>query len=526
MDANIAPTVTIKKQVCLRRKTPNKTKQLNACRKITACVFFLAWSLFSFSQNWLLVNPNYIYNYYTSNPSVASASIWIDSTKNNNTFFLNRIIAPCDTCISAQLVNDYYDTSYVLSNQPSFLQRKLTALNKGVYSFTDPGNIVIHIADTLYANWLFDSSNNIYAQLISKAAISIFSSVDSIQLIKLSSGDTIIVSKNYGILQYPIAYTGHAYYRLAGIEGINKGLQTLKFKDFFNFSVGDVFQYATGDNNFIFYPPLFTQGIKKIQILKCIQHTDTISYQVKTTLLDSQWVGGYKPVYTYSTSTDTIIYIDSANHFTNLYAKQMVPVVTTQYGSITTPAINQLQVDIDAKGLAAKRYGITCPNIYPDSTNYGVASSVDTINPYLYLIRNEVLILGREAKAGLGITSDVYNNNDEAKTICLTGYVKGTDTVGIVTPDAQLMSIATNKSTSLWEIILFPNPAHESCTIQFSSLFSGSIEIYDNAGQRVFLNNIANSLSCKIDISNFSAGIYLVKCSTQNSFITKKIIIQ
>jgi len=498
---------------------------LNPSKKIFATALFSLCSFFSFSQNWQLINPAYKYNYYTINSSVATATVWVDSIK-NNTSYLNRIIAPCDTCISAQLVNDLYDTAYVLSNQPTFLQRKITVLNNGIYNLIDRGNIVIHTTDTISATWLFDSINNIHAQLISKTTAAVFSLIDSVQFIKLSCGDTIILSKNYGILQYPKTYANNQSYKLAGIEGINKGLQTFKFKDFFNSSAGDVFQYSINNQSYIFLPPLFTQGLKKITILNRIKNTDTISYQIKTTLLDSTWLGGNAATTTFSTSIDTLTFIDSANHFTNLYANQLVPVaVSPMFGFLTTPAINQLQMDIDTNNLPVKRYGITCPNTTSNNSNYGLASSVDTINPSLYLIRNGMLILGREATLGLGITSDVYNSYDEIKTTCLTSYVKGTDTVGNIIPDAQLSVIAKNKKSPA-SMIIFPNPSHDQITITFSSPCKGNIEIYNNAGQSVFSDNVNNSAQYKIDISNFSAGIYLVKYNYNNSFITKKIIIQ
>ena len=485
---------------------------------------FSLWSVLSFSQNWQLINPAYKYNYYNTNSSIISASIWVDSVK-NNTYYLNRIIAPCDTCHNSKLVNDFYDTAYVLSNQPIFLQRKFTVYND-IYNFRDRGNIIIHTSDILNTSWLFDSINNISAQLISKTTASIFSINDSVQVIKLSCGDTIIISKNYGIIQYPKTYGNNQYYKLAGIEGISKGLQTVKFKDFFNFSVGDVFQYSINNQNYIFTPPLFTEGLKKITILNRIKNTDTINYLVRTTLLDSTWLGGSPSTTTFSTSIDTLTFIDSTNHFTNLYPNQLVPVaVPSQFAFITTPAINQLQIDIDTNNLCVKRYGVVCPNTTHSNTNYGVASSVDTINPYLYLVRNGVLILGREAKVGLGITSDVYNNYDELKTLCLTSYVKGVDTVGTIIPDAQLSSITANNINSL-SINVFPNPANDKINITFSSLYKGEIEIYNNSGQQVFTDSVNNTSQYKMDICNFNAGIYLVKCNYNNSFITKKIIIQ
>lgn len=514
---------TIKKQVRLIKKKQNNS--LPGIKKITLFVLFFLWNVFSFSQNWQLINPAYKYNYYTANPAIATATIWVDSAK-NNTCYLNRIIAPCDTCISAHLANDFYDTAYVLSNQPTFLQRKLMMLNNAAYNLLDKGNIIIQTKNNLNTSWLFDSINNITAQVISKTTATVLSLVDSVQCIKLSCSDTIIISKTYGILQYPTSYGSGKYYRLAGIEGLNMGLQTFKFKDFFNFSAGDVFQYDINDQNFVFTPPLFTQGIRKVTILNRLKNTDTISYQVKTTLLDSTWLGGSPAAITFSVSIDTLTFIDSANHFTNLYADQLVPItISSMFGFISTPAINQLQLGLDANNFPVKRYGVVCPNTINDISNYGLASSVDTINPYLYLIRNGILILGREAKLGLGITSDVYNNYDELKTTCLTAYIKGTDTVGTIMPDAQVTSIPVNNVPGS-DILIFPNPAKDKIDISFPFLYKGKLFIYNNSGQQVFSDHVNNVSQYRLDISNFSPGIYLVKCNYNNSCITKKIIIQ
>ncbi|MEO8759959.1 MAG: hypothetical protein ABI388_02750, partial [Bacteroidia bacterium] len=136
-------------------------------KKIFAIILFSFSSILCFSQNWQLLNPAYKYNFYTTNQSIVAATVWVDSIK-NNTSYLNRIVTPCDTCISAHLANDFYDTAYVLSNQPTFLQRKLLILPNGSYNLIDKGNVMIHTTDTLNSTWIFDSINNINAQLIAK----------------------------------------------------------------------------------------------------------------------------------------------------------------------------------------------------------------------------------------------------------------------------------------------------------------------------------------------------------------------
>ncbi|AXG68183.1 hypothetical protein KORDIASMS9_00373 [Kordia sp. SMS9] len=68
---------------------------------------------------------------------------------------------------------------------------------------------------------------------------------------------------------------------------------------------------------------------------------------------------------------------------------------------------------------------------------------------------------------------------------------------------------------------LYPNPSKGTLNIQTNTIGSVSVNMYDMLGKEVFTaNNVTNS----IDISNLNNGMYIVKISTNDGSITKKII--
>ena len=70
----------------------------------------------------------------------------------------------------------------------------------------------------------------------------------------LSSGDTLILSKNYGIIRFPERYGTQQYYRQIGIKGPEKGFRFPSAKEVFSFSIGDKFEYKTANINSRAYP--------------------------------------------------------------------------------------------------------------------------------------------------------------------------------------------------------------------------------------------------------------------------------
>ena len=78
-----------------------------------------------------------------------------------------------------------------------------------------------------------------------------------------------------------------------------------------------------------------------------------------------------------------------------------------------------------------------------------------------------------------------------------------------------------------FDVSLFPNPAKQSVSIEFSHASLSEqielIDIYDVNGKKVYTSN---SYKKAIDIRNMDAGIYFVKVQIKNIQLSKKLIIQ
>ncbi len=75
------------------------------------------------------------------------------------------------------------------------------------------------------------------------------------------------------------------------------------------------------------------------------------------------------------------------------------------------------------------------------------------------------------------------------------------------------------------DVIIFPNPANETVTIDFGKLPANTIEIYNNEGELIYFSELKTKPGYNFDIATslFANGIYLVKINTDTKIITKKI---
>ncbi|CAN5568285.1 hypothetical protein BH11BAC1_BH11BAC1_30430 [soil metagenome] len=86
-----------------------------------------------------------------------------------------------------------------------------------------------------------------------------------------------------------------------------------------------------------------------------------------------------------------------------------------------------------------------------------------------------------------------------------------------------------NESYSSLNLIIFPNPAAGKLHLQFGQtidLINYSVEMYSLTGDKIFSVKSINKLKTEIDISNFSAGIYLLKAGNGVHLLSTKIVVQ
>lgn len=160
------------------------------------------------AQNWQLINPDYHYHYliYDSEgqqtDTLDAYTVRIDST-DGDTSYLNQWF-PEERIFFDRVLVDIYN--------PHFLQKEMITSEEGEITFRNPGDLHLSLTSEVGANWMFDSTAALIAQLESIYETETYGQQDSVKLIQLSSGDQILLSKSFGILQFPKSYGQGEYY--------------------------------------------------------------------------------------------------------------------------------------------------------------------------------------------------------------------------------------------------------------------------------------------------------------------------
>ena len=469
-------------------------------------------SLSLFSQNWSLINSNYTYNYAVD--EVYELSIYAESISLNGsdtTFFINKIVVNCDTCSG-----EGYGA--LLRNQPTFFQKEVTKkVNKYIFSDSLSFSILSHAESN--DTWIFDTLNNINAEVVSKTYESVFGISDSIKYIRLSNNDSIIISKNYGIIRFDVPDTSS--YLLIGIEKPTENLGYIvpKFHDFFNFNIGDVYQYrnqqccSNGGGNWE-YRIKYTILSKEVNgdTIKYIRQKDFAGYSV----FHCSWFSPIDSFYNYT--TDTVIFIDSVLHFTNnlnyeLYSELFpVPYVSSD----DTIYYESTEVSIE-NGITTKQFRINPTGIEPY---------------YFYLPENPDILLIDENrikkiyKTGLGLTYQHFGWFEADSFEELIGYVKNGDTTGIVYGDDVYLQTKEIKGLGN-EFIIYPNPAKEYITVKFNNTERKQISdifIYNVSGKIVKRISV-NKNAVKINTNTLKSGVYFVNIITKDGISQRRKLI-
>ena len=127
--------------------------------------------------------------------------------------------------------------------------------------------------------------------------------------------------------------------------------------------------------------------------------------------------------------------------------------------------------------------------------------------------------------------NDGTGDNDDTED--LTGLSTGTYTV-IVTDSlgcSDSISVFVDNVSSVIEnngkgnITLFPNPSDGLFNVNLSNYSNTTIEVVDIIGNTIaVVQNPGNSN--RIDISGESAGVYLVKITSREKLITRRIVVR
>jgi len=475
---------------------------------------------FSHAQNWAPLNKNEKFNYRLTGAKTVSAQIKVDSAKlvnGDSVYYLNRIAKiNCDSC---------FEGYSITSNLPQFLQKQVTLKGNGVYNFTDTLNLALYALCPLNYSWLYDTTNGISAQMTDLDTDIIFGTVDSIRTIQLSTGDTIILSKSYGIIRYPYKYgVVDSFYTLTGIEGLNVGEKLPNFKDMFNWNVGDIFEYSYYFSYSESLGGATYNGTMKLTVKSKYQNGDTLKYEVSQ-LSGLLLTGLGRPTYTSKIVTDTLVFIDSVNHFANNYPNQLSDSNGYKFkdyfssGGISTPGYTYFGSDSTGKTTIQ----LYQPTVYDTLITERVA--------YSYI--NVVPPNTGTYTQGLGITAYNFCNDYDASIYGygyteawgMTAYRKGNDTVGTLTPDSVLQATATTAPQPQQQAKVYPNPANNYITVALKDIQQSTITLNNLQGQLIKKENTNSNLTT-IDISELPAGMYLLSITTETGTEYVKVVKQ
>ena len=214
---------------------------------IISCLLFLSYTLIA--QDWQLLNRDYHYHFIPSPPrhnpiiidTLSPITIRVDSLDGFSSF-MNK---------AATLVPGELDPSY--KNRIQFLQEKFTEQPDGSVWFHNPHTFVIFPPSTPIP-WTFDTLANVQVIQEEIGPSETYGEEDSIRTLVLSSGDSLVLSKKFGILRFPTRYSlreefhsprgdSYRYFQQVGISGPDKGVFFPSLEEIFSFSIGDSFEY-------------------------------------------------------------------------------------------------------------------------------------------------------------------------------------------------------------------------------------------------------------------------------------------
>lgn len=256
---------------------------------VIICVLFAQQVL---AQDWAPLRKGWVYNYTIGNDKSNVYCLWIDSSRiidGNTVSYLNRVYDREHPTYTSP--NSGEPQMAFLGKLPQFLGLELRQKNGQLY-IIQPGNRqqLILPAAKLSETWLFDAGKNITATVSSIKQEAIYGIYDSIKTIVLSSGDTIRLSRNIGLLQFPLFDHARHYY-LKGIEGPDVGLQVPNFKSIYDFQIGDKFEYLHKQPLYDSMGKMYVSNIiEQYSITSKTESGNGFSYEVKGYLKDEKGI--------------------------------------------------------------------------------------------------------------------------------------------------------------------------------------------------------------------------------------------
>lgn len=463
--------------------------------------FFLLFSPFGKSQNWSpLIQGERHHFVETENPSLIS-TIWIENVitfEGDSISQLNKI-AVREDCPD-------FVCGFRLNAQ-QFLQASFSRLSgSDQYLFQGERNFTIQAFAEIGDTWIFDNNEGapVQAEVTAIEEGTVLGIIDSLKTIQLSNNQILVLSKKHGIVQFPVYWEGTVY-ELIGLQNAALGVVIPSFAAYYNFEVGDVFQY---DNTESINPgtPDNRQRIFKYTILDKQMEGDTV-FRYSARLVGQEIVTEFMPVVTQVLDTIELEFRDTAflpvNQFSGQYTR-IGQVAEHLLGTSEGFGLAVVQCFLEEDGSVRKTMGefFTNPSMFEVDENDPTIGHI--LGPDTYF---------EEYIEGCGMIEMQMSWFEVWEYRTLTGFIKGGVQTGEITPDDLLLPTEEllQKSISIW---LSPNPTNALLTVESETSLTANqqLQIYDASGKLVFIHqNKALGQKLELDVSHLPKGTYFLK---------------
>ncbi|MES2130807.1 MAG: T9SS type A sorting domain-containing protein [Bacteroidota bacterium] len=514
---------------------------------------FVISSMRLLAQNWSAFNPSYRYNYSLENEGYTTAVVFADSTLTSGSdqvFSLNRIVLKCDVQNSFMQAEGCTDTSYWLANQPQFLQRRIVYSGQD-YRLSDTSNYIIKHLEPIGSPWVFNATYSITAQVQSKIQKNIFGTVDSVKIILLSTADTILLSKQFGIIKYPAKFGLSSYYKLRGIENkasydVNAlyGEKVPNYYDFFKLKPGVKLYYSMQN--------MYNDGCEgSLYGIYTVLNSSLTGTVVANTMRE-QFIGckSFSACNTYP-NPHCQNFFGGPNPGTPYYNLSALQTSTIQsnstdpYATSNTAYNTGYNNELKSLGFGVyfvmkfgmtdnlhfyKSYGASClsKHIRSNPLNEGTYEGIrlmptNTTNLYLSDVPISYNAAGGTYITDYGMVSN-YNLVFESMYLyCTSLIIDGNDSLG----GTSALTMSINDAIKQDQLTrVYPNPARYDLTVlvPYEAQTHGYLILTDALGNSLKAIKINGEESLKLNIENLSSGIYFLKIESDKYRRTFKIV--
>lgn len=494
------------------------------------------------AQNWSFFNSAYRYNYEFNNAGIITNVLFADTVSlngNDSVFNLNRIVAECINRCATTTVTVPSGSRYFIKNLPQFLQGKIIKLPGGWTHLQDTTSQYFLSTGQIGSSWTFDSSNAISASVVASGIRNVLGQSDSVRVILLNGADSIIVSKNFGVLKFPLPYAQNKYYTLVGIERNRYYDQTALYGqkvingwDIHNYQVGDVFCIEK-------------DGTDAKNISGPISHN---YFQQSTITSKSITANGY--MYTtdqyrfgYGISLSSLVYkvdgyyVNSVPLNFNITTNTIMPENSIYPGKLVMTGDDLDDYHFNFQP-GAENVGVLAKDLNGSnykclgglqSSNTAVAAPAGTVvgldgfivnspgNPKILesnMLWHASSIVFKEGFGKLSYHSYVHELSVYKRVTCFTR-----NGVSIFGPKI----IGVKEITSNDQVLLYPNPAQNSVLIDVADHYS--VSLLDISGRMVLHKNCEGASA--IDVEGLPEGMYFISVqTTKGKLSTQKLIIE